>query len=130
MGEIPFGRVWNSAQFLAEPIQNRNRVIGGRYEPPRTFHAYRRAFPGICPTVTATEYRGCATDRRRASRFYGRKLTLAECAYHQGFEVPAGWEKPPTWFTGTARQWLWSLYEAVGNGVPVYMAKAFGEAYE
>ena len=30
---------------------------------------------------------------------------------------------------GTAKQWLWHQYEAIGNGVPVYMAKAFGEAY-
>lgn len=129
LGEAPFGKVWNAAQFLEKPIQNRNRIIGGRYDDPKIFHAYRRAFPGICPTITATEYRGCATDRRRASRFYGRKLSLEECAYHQGFSIPEAWKEPPNWFKGTPRQWLWHQYEAVGNGVPVYMAKAFGEVY-
>lgn len=128
--ERPFGKVWNAAQFLQEPIQNRNRVVGGRYLDPEVFRAYCRAFRGICPTVTATEYRGCATDRRRASRFYGRKLTLEECAYHQGFDIPEAWREPPSWFNGTPRQWLWHQYEAIGNGVPVYMAKAFGGAYE
>lgn len=131
IGESPFGPIWNAAQFLPEPIQCRNRIIGGRYTPPRTFRPYQRSYPSLklCPTITATEYRGCATDRRRASRYYGRKLTLEECAYHQGFEVPTGWLTPPDWFNGTSRQWLWHQYEAVGNGVPVYMAKAFGAVY-
>ena len=26
-------------------------------------------------------------------------------------------------------EWKQNLYEAIGNGVPVYMAKAFGEVY-
>lgn len=129
LGEEDFGRRWNAHQFLEKPIQNRNRVVGGRYINPKIYRDYKRYLPGLCPCITATEYRGCATDRRRASRFYGRKLTLKECGYHQGFDIPAEWESPPTWFEGTPRQWLWHQYEAVGNGVPVYMAKAFGEVY-
>lgn len=84
----------------------------------------------ICPTVTATEYKGCASDDRRASRFFGRRLTLQECAGLQGLEViPDGWFEVPAWYEGSPGQWTRNLYEAIGNGVPVYMSKAFGEAY-
>lgn len=127
-GEPDFGIRYNAFQFLKDPIQQRNRQIGGRFKEPEVFRNYSRMFKGICPCITATEYRGCATDKRRASRFYGRKLTLEECAFHQGFNIPDGWRIPPPWYTGTKTQWLWHQYEAVGNGVPVYMARAFGEA--
>jgi len=125
-----FGALYNAAQFLEVPIQCRNRIMGGRYRPPGVFRPYQRAPSGVCPAITATEYRGCASDHRRASRFYGRRLTLEECAYHQGFSIPPEWSSVPPWFNGTAVAWRNQLYEAVGNGVPVYMAKAFGEAYK
>lgn len=125
-----FGTVYNAAQFHEPPIQNRNRVIGGRYLAPKVFRPYTQAVKGVCPAITATEYRGCASDRRRASRFYGRLLTLEECAFHQGFSIPSEWATPPSWFTGTAVAWRNQQYEAIGNGVPVYMARAFGEAYK
>lgn len=121
---------WNAHQFLLEPIQNRMRLIWGRHRTPHTFRGCRPYVPGVCPCITATEDRGCASDRRRASRFYGRKLAPEECAYHQGFQIPdSWWELPPGW-RGTRVQWRNQIYEAIGNGVPVYMAKAFGEAYE
>jgi site-specific DNA-cytosine methylase len=126
-GQKPWGKLYNAAQFLPEPIQNRNRMIGGRYKKPKVFRRYKRSFPGICPAITATEYKGCATDKRRASRFYGRKLTIEEAAFHQGFEIPEAWYEVPEGFTKA--QWYRNIYEAIGNGVPVYMAKAFGEAY-
>ncbi|QIG73285.1 DNA-cytosine methyltransferase protein [Rhizobium phage RHph_N17] len=122
--------IFNAAQFLSAPIQNRSRRIGGRYKVPDVFRPYTRAFPGICPCITASEYRGCASDKRRASRYYGRRLTVEECAYHQGFTIPDAWHIPPSDWVGSATQWLYQLYEAVGNGVPVYMAWAFGEIYE
>jgi site-specific DNA-cytosine methylase len=81
----------------------------------------------VCPTITATEFKGCASDKRRASRFYGRKLTIEECAYHMGFDIPIEWYEPLPGFTRAA--WQRELYRAIGNGVPVYMARAFGEAY-
>ncbi len=113
-----WGRKWNAAQFLENPTQNRNRMIGGRHALPYVHHPYRRAFDGVCPAITATEYKGCASDKRRASRFYGRRLTVEECAWHQGFEIPPEWQKyKPN-----------VIYEAIGNGVPVYMARAFGGA--
>lgn len=128
-GVPPFGKLWNACQFLEKPIQNRNRIVGGNYRDPKVWREYTRAYPGICPCITATEYRGCRTDKRRAGRYYGRKLTIGECAYHQGFEIPEAWWTPMPGFKGTAVQWGYHLYEAIGNGVPVYMAKAFGEVY-
>lgn len=124
------GTRYNAAQFLEVPIQNRNRIVGGRYRSPRVFHSYKRAFPGICPCITASEHAGCASHTRRASRFYGRRITPNEAAYHQGFSIPdSWWDIPETW-KGTPTQWRNNIYEAIGNGVPVYMAKAFGEAYD
>lgn len=131
-----WGTLYNAAQFLPEAVQCRNRVIGGRYKNPERwiYRPYRRAYPGLCPCISATEWKGCATDKLRASRFYGRKLTLEECAYHQGFDIPAGWSTVPDWFmpdTNKDRQvhWLRNQYEAIGNGVPVYMARAFARIY-
>lgn len=112
-----WGTKYNACQFREKPNQNRNRIIGGKFPPPAVFRPYTKFFPGCCPAITATEYKGCATDGRRASRFYGRKLTIEECAAHQGFEIPKQWANMPK------KQ----QYEAIGNGVPVYMAKLFGE---
>jgi site-specific DNA-cytosine methylase len=123
-----WGKKWNAAQFLQHPLQNRNRIIGGRYPDPHVWYPYCKWFHGVCPTITATEYKGCATDRRRASRFYGRKLTVDECAHHQGFSIPQAWREPPPEFPHSRYQWMRNIYEGLGNGVPVYLAKAFGEA--
>jgi site-specific DNA-cytosine methylase len=124
-----WGKVYNAAQFLQEPIQVRNRIIGGRYKEPTIFREYKKWYweYNICPTITASEYKGCATDERRASRWYGRRLTIEECAYHQGFNIPAQWYTVPEGFTKTT--WYQNIYEAIGNGVPVYMAKVFGDQY-
>lgn len=135
-GKVPeWGKPYNAAQFEKYSRQNRNRLIGGRYKEPQVFHPWKKWFPGVCPTITATEYKGCATDERRASRFYGRKLTVWEAAYHQGFSLPVEWSIIPEWYEPDVRQtnresrWLRELYTTIGNGVPVYMAKAFGESY-
>lgn len=129
---IPQGRLqtwgfpWNAAQFELEPRQQRQRMIGGRYPAPKVYRPFARDFPGVCPAITATEYKGCATDTRRASRFYGRKLTVDEAAYRMGFRIPDAWRTVPAGWTEAA--WRRNLYEALGNGVPVFMARAFGEA--
>lgn len=127
-GGNDWGKLFNAAQFLEVPIQCRNRVIGGNYINPYVFRQYKRAYPSVCPCITATEYKGCASDRIRASRYYGRKLKLEECGYHQGFEVPEAWSTPE--FGMTAAKWNHTLYRAIGNGVPVYMARAFGLVYK
>jgi len=126
-GENDWGRKWNAAQFTSTPIQSRNRVIGGRYRDPVAFRPYKKRFIDVCPAITATEWKGHRVDDRRASRFYGRKLTIEECAYHQGFQIPEGWRKPMSNFTEAS--WKNQLYEAIGNGVPVFMAEAFGRVY-
>lgn len=122
-----WGIKYNAHQFLEKPIQNRTRIIGGRYSAPSTYRTYSKYIYGLCPAITATEWKGCATDTRRASRHYGRKLTIEECAYHQGFEIPQEWYKIPE--TYTKAEWCRNLYEAIGNGVPVYMSYAFGLEY-
>lgn len=128
-----WGLPFNAAQFTEEPIQNRPRLVGGRYFPPKVYRDYQYRYDGICPTIMATEWKGCKSGckrddccKSRAARFYKRRLTLDECAYHQGFQIPYSWLDVPYGFTRA--QWDKVLYEAIGNGVPVYMAKAFGEA--
>lgn len=124
------GRHWNAAQFSAIPIQQRRRIVGGRYKEPLTYRDFQYSYPGVCPCITASENAGCASDKRRASRFYGRRLTIEECAFHQGFRIPEQWYIIPVNWAGTKIQWRDNIYQAIGNGVPVYMAEKFGEAYE
>lgn len=126
-----WGTVWNAAQFAEEPRQNRIRVIGGNYPALglKTFRPFRRFYPDLdlCPCVTATEWKGCASDTRRASRWYGRRLTTHECAWHMGLSrVPKKWRKPLPGYTWEA--WQRVIYQVLGNGVPVWMARAFGRA--
>lgn len=124
-----WGAKYNAAQFTKKPLQSRPRVIGGFYKPPKIYRPYRYYYrhQNICPSIMATEWKRCPTSKRAAARYYNRKLTLEECAYHQGFEIPKSWYKKPLGFTN--RDWTIRLYEAIGNGVPVYMSRAFGDAY-
>jgi len=126
--ENKWGKQWNAVQFLQTPIQNRNRIIGGRYRDPKVFHPLQKWYgqfdvPGA---ITASEYKGSASDTRRASRWYGRRLTLDECAYHQGFEIPGAWRESLEKKNVLKKD----LYEAIGNGVPPFMSRAFGECYK
>lgn len=122
-----WGKVYNAAQFLQVPIQSRNRVFGGFYPQPELFRAWKKYYDGVCPTITATEYKGHVGGKRRACSYYGRCLTVDECGYHQGFHVP--WEWRSNRLPGfLPSHWKYELYKAIGNGVPVYMAKGFGVA--
>jgi site-specific DNA-cytosine methylase len=97
-----WGYPYNAAQFLELPIQNRPRIVGGNYKHPYVYRSYKYNFCidfDLCPTITASEDKGCATDVRRASRYYGRRLTLEECAYHQGLTIPQQWQAIPSWYT-------------------------------
>lgn len=126
-GSNDWGTLYNAFQFGTD--QCRNRVVGGRYPAPEVLAPYKRMPPGICRAITATEWKGCASDTRRASRFYGRRLTLAECAYHMDMPdwmLAAMRNCKPSDFTGIA--WDREIYKAIGNGVPLKMAKAFGDA--
>lgn len=122
-----WGTLYNAAQFGKKALQNRNRVIGGKYIPPTDIRPYQRYVRGICPAITATEYKGGPNDGRRASKWYGRRLTIQECAYHMGLSVPQSWYEVPKGVR--AIDWRHNIYEAIGNGVPVYMAYAFGAMY-
>lgn len=142
-----WGTFFNAAQFLPIPVQKRRRQIGGRYLSPMTYREYKPDYRelDICPAVVASEFkqgsmaRVWEKERRKATRWYGRPLSLFEMAYHQGFEIPNGllrswyytppFNNPNTGKPFTENQWRQQLCQAIGNGVPVYMARAFGAAY-
>ena len=133
-----WGTKYNAAQFKHRPLQNRQRVVGGFYPTPTTYREFKPHYHpelDICPCVTTTEYKGCATDTRRASRFYKRRLTLNEVGKHMGMPgdwagnyVPYQWETKPEWFRDAPHMWRQAQYRALGNGVPIWMAEAFGRA--
>ena len=82
----------------------------------------------ICPAITAAQGQGGYSPKfKRAEGYYGRKMYLAECAFHQGFTVPEEWKDKPDSVSNS--EWKRILFEAIGNGVPVYMARKFGEMY-
>lgn len=129
-----WGTHWNAAQFEQLPRQRRRRIVGGRYRKPVIFRNYKANYVeyDYCasPAVMASELSagGLAKEwhkeRRKATRWfmdkYNRRITIEDMAYLQGFEIPAAW------YENTSKS---LLSEAIGNGVPVYMARAFGEAY-
>lgn len=136
-----WGQLYNAAQFLEEPIQQRRRMIGGSYIKPEIYREFKYSYKCVCPSISASIYNDYSTGhlnsvRRAECLYYGRCLSLREVSYHQGFEIPDTLCK--SWFHNpiligkrkfTDRQWRNNLYEALGNGVPVYMAKAFGDMY-
>jgi len=132
-----WGTLYNAAQFGTN--QNRNRIVGGRYPAPIPIRPYKKWFTlhghPVCPAVTATEYKGCASDTRRASRFYKGKLSLSEMAYHMDMiDHPEDQElinkflavRPISSYTPA--RWKHEVCRAIGNGVPVRMAEAFAKA--
>jgi site-specific DNA-cytosine methylase len=130
-GDNDWGTRYNAAQFLEEPIQLRNRIIGGRFNEPHVFRKYQFTYPKlkICPAIMAAQGQGGYSPKfKRAEGYYGRKMTLDECAYHMGFEVPESWQDKPDGVS--PYEWKRIQFEAIGNGVPVYMARAFGEAHK
>jgi len=142
-----WGTKFNAVQFLTHPIQKRRRIIGGIYKMPSVYRPFQWNYPDldICPSVMASEVKqgGQARtpdkERRKATRWYGRPLSIREMSYHQGFDIPDGllkswfyippFENPKTGKLYTDSQWKKVLSSAIGNGVPVYMARAFGEVY-
>lgn len=146
-GEAKWGTFWNAVQFLPVPIQKRRRQVGGRYKAPMVYRKYQRNYIelDVCPAVMASERLSGGlslkpkSERRKASLWYGRPLSLREMAYHQGFEIPDGllrswFYAPPFGNPKTGKpfsdvQWRQQLCQAIGNGVPVYMAQGFGAAY-
>lgn len=139
-GYNEWGTVFNAAQFLETPIQNRQRIIGGRYKYPHVHRAYKPEYGHsgwhISPAVQASIHNRMAIKESgkkhfrdsTCESFYGYVPTLDEIAYLQGIEIiPLEWYEPINNLSW--RKWQINLYEAIGNGVPVYMSKAFGDAY-
>jgi site-specific DNA-cytosine methylase len=148
-GDNEWGKRYNAAQFTEKPLQLRNRIIGGRYLEPKVYRPYQFTYPklDICPAIMAAQGQGGYSPKfKRAEGYYGRKMTLDECAHHMGIDIPVEWHEIPDGFVGSVNEeksrrkgreirytksdWNVILFEALGNGVPVYMAKAFGERYK
>lgn len=129
-----WGRRWNAAQFEQIPRQLRRRIVGGRYRNPSIYRKYKANYleyaDVACPAVLASElgHGGVSKDwykeRRKATRWYmdkyNRLITAEDMAYRQGFEIPAAW------YQDASKSLLSTV---IGNGVPVYFSRAFGEAY-
>ena len=133
-----WGTLYNAAQFGTN--QNRNRIVGGRYPEPISTHPYKKWYTlkghPVCPAVTATEYKGCASDTRRASRFYKGKLSLSEMAYHMDLiDHPDDMDLINKFLVArpissyTPAMWKHEVCRAIGNGVPVRMAQAFAKSF-
>lgn len=128
----PYAQHYNAAQFLLNPVQRRRRLIGGRFDKPFVYRGFKYDYPEfrhVPPAPMASELKagGLATEvtkeRRKFSKWYrlnrDRRPTTEDMAVAQGFSIPDEWAQFST------RQ----ISQAIGNGVPVYMAKAFGDAY-
>lgn len=137
-GDNSWGVRYNAAQFEPIPRQNRQRIIGGVHRLPAVYRSfmphYRNKGFDVCPCISASMWKRYTDKTFRKSTemsWYGRCLSVREAAYHQGFDIPDNLLK--SWFHKldgfTDRQWRAQLYEAIGNGVPTYMSRAFGEAY-
>lgn len=133
--EPKYGTFFNAVQFHVPPIQKRRRQIGGRYKMPMVYREYKSDYRelDICPAVMASEIshggmsRKKGKERRKATEWYGRPPTIEEMAFHQGFVIPDEWRVLMDGFT--PGKWRIQMSIAIGNGVPVYMAQAFGAAY-
>lgn len=132
-----WGELYNAAQFIVPPRQIRKRIIGGRYPKPETQlhfrHYYRHLLDTVSPAITATVWKDYYSDpqtvkvRRSEVIWWGRCPSVREAAWLQGIdEFPEEWWYPNR-KTGYS-VWRRALYQGIGDGVPVYMAKAFGEA--
>lgn len=139
-GNNAWGNYFNAGQFLKTPVQNRQRIIGGRYTMPHLHRGYKPSYQydgwRISPAVTASMAKRLGTIRNLTSgiragtceAFYGYAPTLDEVAHLQGLDaIPLEWYDPIEGYSWN--KWQANLYEAIGNAVPVYMARAFGEAY-
>jgi site-specific DNA-cytosine methylase len=124
-----WGQLFNAVQFSTQPLQNRLRIIGGRYKYPKTYRSFVRRHPKACPSILATEYKG--GSRRGAFRYFGGRVpTIEECAYLQGLKIPLEWRATPFDWDKSPAKWIEFLYDAIGNGVPTYMSYCFGVVYD
>lgn len=98
--------------------QSRNRRISSNL--PLKFKLTKECerYLNPCPCVTATEYKGCASDKRRASRFFGRKMTLEEVALYMDLDQ--------SFYLSSLT--IEANYKVLGNGVPLKLGIAIATA--
>lgn len=136
-----WGTPYNAAQFAPLILQNRIKYFGGSFPPPKTIRPFQErwhfvpsvvpasffnregppvAYMGLpCPALTDREYDNTVTHRK-ASGFYKRKLTVDECAFHQGLELPDTWRKM------MKNGYKEAIYKAICTGNFLPMVRAFG----
>lgn len=123
---VPFTKEYISKDFLLNAVdfgvnQSRTRRFtfgtkeGYDIEP---FIIKGIRHPDPLPTVTATEFKYGRGDRRRAGRKLGRKLTLTEMK--EAFGLSVEWDAPA--FLKAEK------YRAIGNAVPIPVARAIARA--
>ena len=74
-GNNTWGTIYNAAQFTPTPLQNRNRVIGGRVSASKVYHAYQRWYPEAMPCILACEGRGGLKKRKQAAHWEDNYLS-------------------------------------------------------
>lgn len=100
-----WGVKYNAAQFSDEPLQQRQRMIGGQYPLPKTYRDYKPHYVELsdvsCPAITASEWKWSKNDKRRASRWwykkYGRRPTWQELVNYMGLPTES---IPKEWYRG------------------------------
>ena len=132
-----YGRLWNAAQFLDNPVQKRRRIVAGNYAQPHVYRKFKYNYPklNIPPALLALFYKRKPQPEHRkngyvdcgVATFFGEFVTLEMAAKMQGVNIPSGWYDTPEGFTKL--QWEHVIAHGLGNGVPVYMAEAFGRVY-
>jgi site-specific DNA-cytosine methylase len=126
-----WGYYYNAAQFLPTPVQRRRRMIAGRYPEPFVYRGYKGdyvEFQNVCPPAVMASEIGYRSPRKDLSKEHskftkwymlrGHRPTVDDMAAAQGLVIPDGWRSSSKKF----------LSSVIGNGVPVYMAEAFGNA--
>lgn len=135
-GSKHYGILYNAVQFDSIARQNRIRVIGGKYRKPTVQRPFEYSYLkyGLNPksALLASEWKRLGSKKPRPrdaiAWTYGYVPTIDECAWLQGIDaIPLEWYDPIDGYTEV--QWRNNLYQGIGNGVPTYMSRAFGEAY-
>lgn len=127
-----YGTHYNAAQFLQVPLQRRRRLIAGNYKAPYVYRDFKydyKELQHVPPAVLAQEigfgglHKNQQNERRKFTRWYlrhmNRKPNVLDMATSQGFIIP------DEWVDFSEKQ----ISQVIGNGVPTYMSKAFGDAY-
>jgi DNA (cytosine-5)-methyltransferase 1 len=108
----------DAADFGSWQMRHRRFAFGCRDDKKLDIKPFVARRDDIIHCVTATKYKGTANDSRRASRDFGRRMTLDEIK--EAFGLDKSWDA--TAFTVAEK------YRALGNGVPLHLGYAIADA--